>query len=106
MKALALSATKRSAALPDLPTMAESGYPDFKLGSWYGVWAPAKTPPDIVKRINAALSRVAGLPEIKAKFADLGTDPEALSAEAFAAFEKAEGERWGSIARKANVKLD
>ena len=106
LKVLAVSAPKRNPALPDVPTMIEQGYAGFDLGSWYGIWAPAKTPPEIVKRLNGELVKIAGLPDIKAKFDSLGTDPETLSLEALAAFQKKEFERWGAIAKKAGIKLE
>lgn len=106
LKVLAVSAPKRNPALPDVPTMIEQGFTGFDLGSWYGIWAPAKTPPEIVKRLNAELVKIAQMPDIKAKFESLGTDPETLSVEQLATFQKAEFERWGAIAKKANVKID
>ena len=106
LKALALSAPKRSPALPEVPTMIEAGFAGFDFGSWYGIWAPAKTPPEIVKRLNAELSKIAGSANMKSRLADLGTDPEARSPDEFAAFQKIENVRWGGIARKAGIKLD
>lgn len=106
LKALAVSAPKRNPALPDVATMTEQGFAGFDLGSWYGIWAPAKTPPEVVNRLNAELVKIALNPEIKAKFDSLGTDPETLSPHEFTAFQKAEHERWGAIARKGNVKLE
>lgn len=106
LKVLAVSAPKRNPALPNVPTMIEQGFAGFDLGSWYGIWAPAKTPPEVVKRLNAELVKIAQMPEIKAKFDSLGTDPEALSVEQFAEFQKKEFERWGAIAKKAGVKID
>ncbi len=106
LKALAVSAAKRNPALPQISTMIEQGFADFDLGSWYGIWAPAKTPPDIVKRLNAELVKIAQMPDIKAKFDALGTDPETLSVEQFSEFQKKEFDRWGAIARKAGVKLE
>ena len=106
LKVLAVSAPKRNPALPDVSTMIEQGYAGFDLGSWYGIWAPAKTPSEIVKRLNAELVKIAGLPDIKAKFDSLGTDPETLSLEALAAFQQKEFGRWGEIAKKARIKLE
>lgn len=106
LKVLAVSAPKRNPALPDVPTMIEQGFAGFDLGSWYGIWAPAKTPQEIVKRLNAELVKIAQMPDIKAKFDSLGTDPEALSVEDFAAFQKKEFDRWGAIAKKAGVKIE
>ena len=106
LKVLAVSAPKRNAALPDVPTMIEQGFAGFDLGSWYGIWAPAKTPPDIVKRLNAELVRIARQPDIVAKFDSLGSEPAALSVEDYAVFQKNEFDRWGAIARKAGIKLE
>ncbi len=106
LKVLAVSAPKRNPALPDVPTMIEQGFAGFDLGSWYGIWAPAKTPPEIVKRLNAELVKIAQMPDVKAKFDSLGTDPEALSVEEFAAFQKKEFDRWGAIAKKAGIKIE
>lgn len=106
LKVLAVSAPRRNPALPDIPTMIEQGFPGFDLGSWYAIWAPARTPPEIVQRLNAELVKIAKMPEIKAKFDSLGTDPETLSISELQAFQKKEFDRWGSIARKAAIKLE
>lgn len=106
VKVLAVSAPSRNPALPDVPTMIEQGYAGFDLGSWYGIWAPAKTPPEILARLNTELVRIARLPEIKAKFESLGSDPETLSIAEFTDFQKKEFDRWGAIARKASIKLE
>jgi tripartite-type tricarboxylate transporter receptor subunit TctC len=106
LKVLAVSAPKRNPALPDVPTMIEQGFAGFDLGSWYGIWAPAKTPPAIVERLNAELVKIARQPETENRFAELGTDPEALGLADLAAFQKREFERWGAIARAANVKAE
>ncbi len=106
LKVLAVSAPARNAALPNVPTMIEQGFSGFDLGSWYGIWAPAKTPPQIVQRLNAELVKIASQADIKAKFDSLGTDPETLTVEQFATFQKKEFDRWGTIAKKANIKLE
>lgn len=106
LKVLAVSAPKRIPALPDVPTMIEQGFAGFDLGSWYGIWAPAKTPAPIVERLNAELVKIARLPDIQKRFADLGTDPETLSVAELAAFQKKEYARWGAIAKAAGVKVD
>lgn len=106
LKVLAVSAAKRNPALPEVATMIEQGFAGFDLGSWYGIWAPAKTPPEIVKRLNDELNRIARLPEIKGKFDSLGTDPETLSIAELAKFQKSEFERWGAIAKKAGVRIE
>jgi tripartite-type tricarboxylate transporter receptor subunit TctC len=106
LKVLAVSAPKRHPTLPEVPTMIEQGFPGFDLGSWYAIWAPAKTPAAIVERLNAELVAIARMPEVKARFDALGTDLELLSAEEFRVFSKKEFDRWGAIARKAGVRLE
>lgn len=106
LKVLAVSNPKRVAALPNVPTMIESGMADFDLGTWYGVWGPANLPRDLAARLNATIVKVVSMPEIREKLAALGAEPSAYSADEFAAFNRRETERWGRIVRSANVKLD
>ena len=106
LKALGASSTKRLAVLPDVPTLIEAGVPDFDLTTWYGVWAPAGTPKDIVARLNAEIVRLVVMPDMKEKLAGLGVEASAFTPEQFAAFNRTEYERWGRIVRAANIKLD
>ena len=106
LKALGASSTKRLAVLPDVPTLIEAGVPDFDLTTWYGVWAPAGTPKDIVARMNAEIVRLVVMPDMKEKLAGLGVEASAFTPEQFAAFNRTEYERWGRIVRAANIKLD
>ncbi len=106
LKALGASSSKRLAVLPDVPTLIEAGVPDFDLTTWYGVWAPAGTPKDIVARMNAEIVRLVVMPDMKEKLAGLGVEASAFTPEQFAAFNRTEYERWGRIVRAANIKLD
>ena len=106
LKVLAVSNPKRVAVLPNVPTMIESGLAGFDLGTWYGIWAPAGTPRELVARLNADIVRVVSLPDVKERLAALGAEPSAFSAEEFAAFNRSELERWGRIVRAAQIKLD
>ncbi len=106
LKALGASSTKRLAVLPDVPTLIEAGVPDFDLTTWYGVWAPAGTPKDILARMNAEIVRLVVMPDMKEKLAGLGVEASAFTPEQFAAFNRTEYERWGRIVRAANIKLD
>ena len=106
LKALGASSSKRLAVLPDVPTLNEAGVPDFDLTTWYGVWAPAGTPKDIVARMNAEIVRLVVMPDMKEKLAGLGVEASAFTPEQFAAFNRTEYERWGRIVRAANIKLD
>lgn len=106
LRPIALSATARVAALPDVPTMAEAGYPGFDLGSWYGIWAPAGTPRDIVARLNAEILKAMGTSEVRERVRALGAETSLMNVEDFSAFTRAELERWGKIVRAAGVKPD
>jgi tripartite-type tricarboxylate transporter receptor subunit TctC len=106
LKALALVAPQRSAALPDVPTVAEAGLREFEVTTWYGVLAPAGTPRPIVTRLNAELVKVMHSPELKEKLAATGTEPRTSTPEEFAAYIKSEIAKWSEVIRKAGVKAD
>ncbi len=106
LRALALSAPKRSAELPDLPTFAEGGLPRYESNAWYSMHAPAATPPEIVRRLNAELIAILKDPEILARFKQLATDPVGNSPEEFAAFVRSELDKYARIIKAAGIKLD
>ena len=106
LRALAISAPKRSPELPDLPTFAEAGLPQYDTNAWYSMHAPAGTPPDIVRRLNAELVAILKDPEILARFKQLATDPVGNSPEEFAAFVRAELDKYARIIKAAGIKLD
>jgi len=106
LRALAVSSAKRNAALPDIPTLAESGLPGFESGSWQGLLAPAGTPPEIVGKLNAAIRRILATPAMKAQLAEQGTEVRADTPAAMAAFLRAEMARWEKVVREAGVKVE
>jgi tripartite-type tricarboxylate transporter receptor subunit TctC len=106
IKALAVTSSKRMAALPDIRTMVEAGLPGYEFWSWQGVAAPAGTPKDIIGRLNAHLVKIMGTAEAREWFAEQGAEPVTDSPEAFAAYIKADYERWGPIIRDAGIKAD
>jgi tripartite-type tricarboxylate transporter receptor subunit TctC len=106
LRALAISAPQRSPEYPDLPTFAEAGLPQYETNAWYSMHAPAGTPPDIVRRLNAELVAILKDPDILARFKQLSTDPVGNSPEEFAAFVKAELEKYARIIKAANIRLD
>ena len=106
LRALALSAPKRSADLPELPTFAEAGLPQYDTNAWYSMHAPAGTPPDIVRRLNAELIAILRDPDIVARFKQLATDPVGNSPEEFATFVKSELEKYARVIKSAGIKLD
>jgi tripartite-type tricarboxylate transporter receptor subunit TctC len=106
LRALALSAPKRSAEYPDLPTFAEAGLPQYDTNAWYSMHAPAGTPPDIVRRLNAELVAILKDEDILFRFKQLSTDPVGNSPEEFGAFVKAELEKYARIIKAAGIRLD
>lgn len=106
LNALATTGDRRSPIAPDLPTMAESGLPGFKAGTWYGVLAPTGTPRAIVMRLNAEMNRILALPEMKERLIAQGADPSGNTPEQFAAFMKAERQKWDRVVKTGRIKLE
>jgi tripartite-type tricarboxylate transporter receptor subunit TctC len=106
LRALALSAPKRSSEYPDLPTFAEAGLPAYDTNAWYSMHAPAGAPPEIVRRLNSELVAILKDPDILARFKQLSTEPVGNSPEEFAAFVKAELDKYARIIKAAGIKLD
>jgi tripartite-type tricarboxylate transporter receptor subunit TctC len=106
LRALAVTTAKRSAVAPDVPTLAESGLPGFEVGSWQGVFAPAGTPPDIVKRLNAEIVKILNQPEVREKLVALGAEPVGNSTEEFSAMVKAEVVKWSDVVKKSGARVD
>jgi tripartite-type tricarboxylate transporter receptor subunit TctC len=106
LRALAVVAPQRLPALPDVPTVAEAGLPNFEVTTWYGVLAPAGTPRPIVNRLNAELVKILQSAEVKERLAGLGTEPRTSTPEEFAAYIKQEIAKWGDVIRKAGLKAE
>ena len=106
LKALALSAPKRSPALPEVPTMIEAGFAGFDLGSWYGIWAPAKTPPEIVKRMNDEINAALKSPEVAAKLAGQGIEVRTGTPQAAQAFIEGQIDVWAKVVRDNGIKAE
>src|SRR5438094_7529451 len=106
LRALGVAGLQRSAATPDIPTISESGVPDFEVIAWWGMLAPAKTPRAVVALLNREMRTVLELPEVRRSLVDQGMDPAARSPEDFGALIKADMEKWGDIGRRLGVKLD
>lgn len=106
LRALAVTSPKRSTVTPDLPTVAELGYPGFEVRSWYGLLAPAKTPPAIVQRLQQEIAGVLRRPDVLERFASDGIEPGGITPEEFTAFVAAEIKRWGGVVRTAKIRLD
>jgi tripartite-type tricarboxylate transporter receptor subunit TctC len=106
LKAIAISSPKRFSAAPDLPTVAESGLPGFETGSWQGIVAPAHTPPELVKKLHAAVMKVLSTPEMKARLDQAGAEVRAMTPEQFGTFIANEKARWAKVVRESGEKFD
>jgi tripartite-type tricarboxylate transporter receptor subunit TctC len=103
LRALAVTGRERSSALPDVPTVAESGYPGFDVGSWYGVLVPAGTPAEIVNRLHGELTRILAMPEMRESLVGLGMRPVGNAPAEFAEELRADVERWARVVRETGV---
>ncbi|MGH8789588.1 MAG: Bug family tripartite tricarboxylate transporter substrate binding protein [Cupriavidus necator] len=106
LRALAIGNPARAAALPDVPTTAEGGYKGALVSTWYGMLAPAKTPRDIVLKLNGAVNAILASAEAKAFFAEQGVQINGGSPEEFGAFIATEATRWTTLAKAIGVKMD
>lgn len=106
LNALAVGSAKRVPSLPDIPTIAESGVPGYEAYSWVGMVAPAKTPKDIVNRLNREIVDILKQKDVSDKLNQQGALPVGDSPEQFAAYIKAEIDKWGAVVRAANIKAD
>ena len=106
LRALATTGAVRSPAAPDLPTVAESGFPGFEAIAWNGLMAPAGTPPEIVARLNAELRRALDLPDVRERFANQGFTATWSEPEAFRAFLQAEVDKWGRAVKASGATVD
>ena len=106
LRPLAVGSVKRSSAFPELPTIAESGFPGFSAVNWYGMYVRNGTPKQIVDRLNQEIVRALNLPDVRERFASQGADLVGNTPEQHAVFLKSEMDKWQRIARQANVKID
>jgi tripartite-type tricarboxylate transporter receptor subunit TctC len=106
LRPLAVTSEKRFAALPDVPTMIESGVDGFVVSSFEGVVAPAGTPPAIVAKLNAAINESIAQPEMRSQLERLGATPATGTPEEFAAFFAAENRKWVAVVKSVGVSLD
>jgi tripartite-type tricarboxylate transporter receptor subunit TctC len=104
MKALAVGSEKRSVFLPDIPTIAESGYPGYRSDYWWGLAAPAKTPMDIVNRLTAELNKALQSPDLKQRYAAEGAEPSPETREQMTKFIATDIVRWRQVAQEAGIK--
>ena len=106
LRALAVTTAKRSALVPGVPTIAESGLPGFDFSTWWGLFAPAATPRPVIARLNADTLKALQLPDVKEKLAGVGAEPGGNSPEEFSAFVRSETEKWGRVIRTGGISLE
>jgi tripartite-type tricarboxylate transporter receptor subunit TctC len=106
LRALAITSPERVASLPDIPTVAEAGVPGYEVGVWFGIVAPAATPPDVVGKLNAELNKIHSLPDVKQKFADQGVEPVGGPPERFGEHLRVQIEKWGRVVKESGAKVE
>ena len=106
LRPLAVTTSKRNPSLPDVPTMAESGYPGFDAPAWWAILAPAKTPPDILKRMNDEINKALKTPDIASKLAAQGIDVVGGSADSARVFIDKQMDIWAKVVKDNNIKAD
>ena len=106
VRGLAVTTRERVAVVPDIPTIAEQGVPGFDVMSWFGFFVPARTPQDIVARINADTNAALAHPSVKTRLEELGATPKGSTPAELANFLKSEIDKWGPVIREAKIRVD
>ena len=106
LRALATTGAKRTTAAPELPTVAEAALPNFEMSLWYGLLAPANTPPAIIQQLQGEIARIVALPAVSQQWAALGVEPVSTTPEQFAAYLKDDIAKWQKILRDSGAKMD
>jgi tripartite-type tricarboxylate transporter receptor subunit TctC len=106
LRALAVTTARRSAQLPELPTVAEAGLPGYEASGWFGYAAPARTPKQIVGKLNGEIVRILAIPDVREKLVAQGAEPVGDSPEEFARYIAAEAAKWGRLIKSLNLKIE
>jgi len=106
LRALAVTTAKRTPFFPELPTISESGLAGFDISTWFGVFAPAGTPPDIVAKLNSELVRILKTPEMRERLAGLGAEPVGNTSEQFLAYIRSEIPKYAKVIRESGARVD
>lgn len=106
LRALAVTSAKRSSSLPEVPTVAELGYKDFDVATWYGLFMPAGTPKEIVTTVNAEVNKLLATPEMKAAIIAQGAEPQAMTPEQFSTLLKTDYLKWKTIVEASGARIE
>ena len=106
LRALGVASAKRSSAMPELPTIAESGYPGFDTSSWQGAFVPAQTPPTLVRKLNQDMAKVLLLPDVRASFAELGMEPVGNAPQEVALVIQSDLRKWAKVVKDSGAKAE
>lgn len=106
LRPLAVTSARRSSSLPEVPTVAESGYKDFDVSTWYGLFMPAGTPRDIVATVNTEVNKLLALPEVQAAIQAQGAEPRAMAPEQFSSLLKTDYLKWKGIVQASGVQIE
>ncbi len=106
LKPLGVTSKKRSSQLPAVPTIAESGLPDYEVVNWYGLLSPAGTPAPVVDRLNKGLNQVLSMPDVRDRLVSFGLEVVGSTPEEFRNFRATDFAQWGEIVKKANIKFE
>ncbi len=106
LAAIAIASRERSVLAPELPTIAESGYPGFEADTWYGLLAPARTPAPLIAQINGAVAKLLTQADLKERLAREGAQPAGGTPSQFGAYIKSEIGKWAQVVRAANIRVE
>jgi tripartite-type tricarboxylate transporter receptor subunit TctC len=106
LRALAVTSPQRSPAMPNTPTIAESGFPGFDATSWFALFAPKGTPKEVVTKLNDEVKKALATPDLQKRFGDLGGEIKPMSPDELGAYVKAENDKWSKVVKSANIKLE
>jgi tripartite-type tricarboxylate transporter receptor subunit TctC len=106
VRGLAVTGAKRSSALPELPTVAESGVTGYEVSAWFGIFAPAGVPQPVVQRLNAEFVKALQQPDLRQRLASQGAEPLTSTPDEFAAYLRSEIGKWTKVVKDSGMKLD